>query len=179
MKKFLFVLLLATFAASASAQKYGHLNFGNLVALMPETKAADDELKKLQTDLVAKGEEMAKAFQERYVKALQDVQSGALSPLQQQQLQDTLETQRQAIAAYEQQITQELQSKREELLKPVIDKAEKAIDEIAKANGYVLIFDTSIFNAILFAQETDDIMPLLKAKLGLPDKPASTAEKKE
>ncbi|MDX1942860.1 MAG: OmpH family outer membrane protein [Saprospiraceae bacterium] len=179
MKKLLFALMLLLLAIGASAQKYGHLNFGNLIALMPETKAADEELKKLQADLVAKGEVMAKAFQDKYVQALKDVQSGALSPLQQQQLQDTLEKQRQEITAYEQQITQELQKKREERLQPIVEKAEKAIAEVAKANGYVLVFDTSIFNAILFAQETDDIMPLLKTKLGLLDPAPPSAEKKQ
>ena len=30
-----------------------------------------------------------------------------------------------------------------------------------------MIFDTSIFNAVLYLEESDDVMPLIKAKLGL------------
>lgn len=179
MKKLFFVLLLAGAATSVSAQKYGHLNFGNLIALMPETKKADEQLKVLRDSLVAKGGIMAKAFQEKYVAALQEVQEGKLSPLQQQKMQEELEKEQQALANYEQEVQQKVQARREELLKPIIDKAEKAIEDISKENGYVLVFDTSVFNAVLFAQESDDLMPLLKAKLGLPDQPAASAEKKQ
>ncbi len=179
MKKLFLVLLLAGAAMSVSAQKYGHLNFGNLIALMPETKKADEQLKVLRDSLVAKGEVMAKAFQEKYIAALQEVQEGKLSPLQQQKMQEELEREQQNLANYEQEVGQKVQARREELLKPIIDKAEKAIEDISKENGYVLVFDTSVFNAVLFAQESDDLMPLLKAKLGLPDKPAAAAETKQ
>lgn len=179
MKKLFLVLLLAGAAMSVSAQKYGHLNFGNLIALMPETKKADEQLKVLRDSLVAKGEVMAKAFQEKYIAALQEVQEGKLSPLQQQKMQEDLEKEQQNLANYEQEVGQKVQARREELLKPIIDKAEKAVADIAKENGYVLVFDTSVFNAILFAQDSDDLMPLLKVKLGLPDQPAAAAEKKQ
>jgi outer membrane protein len=171
MKKLLVVLMgLFLVASTATAQKYGHLNFGNVLTLMPETKTADETLKKYQEELVAKGEEMAKKFQESYTKALAEVREGKLSPLQQQRLQSDLEKEQQAIADYEEEISEKIQTKREELLRPIVDKADKLIEEIAKANGYVLIFDTSAFNTILFAQDADDVMPLVKAKLGISDK---------
>lgn len=167
MKKLLLLLLLSSIAWSVSAQKYGHMNFGNLLSLMPETKGADEALKKFQQDMVAKGDTMAKRFQEKYVAAAKDMQEGKLSPLQQQQKEDELKKEQQTIMAYEQEISQKVQAKREELLKPIIDKAEKAIADLAKANGYVMVFDTSVFNAILFAQESDDLMPMIKEKLGI------------
>ncbi len=171
MKKLLVVLTsLFLVASTATAQKYGHLNFGNVLTLMPETKTADETLKKYQEELVAKGEEMAKKFQESYTKALAEVREGKLSPLQQQRLQSDLEKEQQAIADYEEDISEKIQTKREELLRPIVEKADKLIEEIAKANGYVLIFDTSAFNTILFAQDADDVMPLVKAKLGISDK---------
>ncbi len=171
MKKLLVVLTgLFLVASTATAQKYGHLNFGNVLTLMPETKTADETLKKYQEELVAKGEEMAKKFQESYTKALAEVREGKLSPLQQQRLQSDLEKEQQAIADYEEDISEKIQTKREELLRPIVEKADKLIEEIAKANGYVLIFDTSAFNTILFAQDADDVMPLVKAKLGISDR---------
>jgi outer membrane protein len=171
MKKLPVVLMgLFLVASTATAQKYGHLNFGNVLTLMPETKTADETLKKYQEELVAKGEEMAKKFQESYTKALAEVREGKLSPLQQQRLQNDLEKEQQTIADYEEEISEKIQTKREELLRPIVDKADKLIEEIAKANGYVLIFDTSAFNTILFAQDADDVMPLVKAKLGISDK---------
>ena len=59
-----------------------------------------------------------------------------------------------------------LQKKKEEIYTPMIKKAEDAIKGIAKEKGYSYIFDTSV-GVVLFAQESDDIMPLVKTKLGL------------
>ena len=53
------------------------------------------------------------------------------------------------------------------MLEPIVARAESAISEVAKENGYVMIFDTSVFNAVMYAQETEDIMPLVKKKLGI------------
>ncbi len=160
-----FVLMLT--GITGIAQKYGHVNFGTLISLLPETKAADQALLDYQKQLVAKGEEMAKAFQGKYEVFVKDVQSGNLTPVQQQTRQEELQKEQQDIIKYEQDLQQMAQSKRDELLKPIVDKAQKAIDDLAKENGYVMIFDTSIFNSVLFAQESDDLMPALKARLGI------------
>ncbi len=168
MKKIFFIVLLfAAVSFQASAQKYGHLNFGNLIAAMPDTKAADTQLETYQKDLVTKGENMVKAFQEKYGQFVSDVQSGALAPKDQQTKQMALQKEQQTILDYENEVIQKVQEKRQELLKPIIDKAQKAIDDYAKTNGYEMIFDTSVFNAVLFVQDGDDLMAAIKAKLGL------------
>ncbi len=164
---FLAGLFLFGSAAVLSAQKYGHLNFGNLIAQMPETKSADSDLEAFQRQLVAKGEDMATAFQEKYSQFMSDVQNGVLSPVQQQERQQELQQEQQEIMGYEQEIRQQVQTKQQELLEPIITKAEEAIQAVAQENGYVMVFDTSNFNAVLFAQDSDDLMSLVMAKLGL------------
>lgn len=149
------------------AQKYGHMNFGNLVAMMPETEAADEKLAAFQEDLIKQGEEMAAAFQEEYAAFVVAVQDGEVPPKDQQSRQQALQQKQQEIVAFEQQIRQQVQQKQEELLAPIVERAQKAVDEVAKENGYVMIFDTSVFNAVLFAQDSDDVMPRVKAKLGI------------
>jgi outer membrane protein len=168
MKRIIFLFCLIALSATAGiSQKYGHLNFGNLITLLPETEAADKELEEYQKQLVAKGEEMAKSFQEKYIEFVKEVQGGNLPPVKQQEQQTALQQQQQEILDYEQEIVDLVQKKREELLKPIIDKADSAVQEVAKENGYTFIFDTSIFNAVLFASEADDVLPLVKAKLGI------------
>ncbi len=168
MKQFLLLgAMVLSAAVTLPAQKYGYLNLGNLIASMPETEAANSELEAYQNQLIAKGEEMATAFQEKYGQFASDVQNGVLSPVQQQERQEALQAEQQEIVNYEQEIRQQVTAKRQELLEPIFSKAEEAIDAVAKENGYVMIFDTSSFNAVLFASESDDIMDLVKAKLGL------------
>ena len=169
MKKIL--LLGAVFVVcltSVRAQKlYGHLNFGNLIAQMPEAVAANDSLEIMQATMVATGETMAQQFQRDATAFIKAVQDGGLPPVKQQQQQAALEKRQAEIQNYEQVIINTIGKKRNEMLKPIVARAQAAIDEVAKEKGYVMVFDTSIFGAIMYAKDTDGIMPLVKAKLGI------------
>ena len=72
----------------------------------------------------------------------------------------------QRIQTYQQSAQQRLQDKEKELLQPIIDRAKQAISDVAKENGYTYVFDTSA-GALLYQQDSDDILPLVKKKLGL------------
>ena len=169
MKNTLFCLVLFLLAnLDLGAQdKYGYLNFGNLISSMPETKQADSDLEAYQKQLIAKGEEMAKAFQVKVDSFYARAQTGTLTPIQQQEEQKVLQAEQQKILAYEQEVVQKVQAKRQELLKPIIDRASATIKEFGTSNGYKMIFDSSIPNAMLFLDEAFDVTPQIKAKLGI------------
>ncbi len=156
-------------AVVASAQKYGHLNFGTLISSLPATEAANAELKDYQDQLNKEVSEKAATWQDKARAFAQKAQSGEMAPVEQQQQQEALEKEREEIIKLEDGMRAKVSQKRSELLEPIINKAEAAIQAVAKANGYVMIFDTSMFNAILFAQDSDDVMPLVKAELGVED----------
>ena len=162
------VALLFSFTNISAQAKYGHVNLGNLIAGMNETKAADAELEALQKQIVAKGEQMATAFQAKVQKFYEAANSGSMAPAEQQKQQAALEQEQQTIAAYEQTSMQRVNQKRAELIEPIVTKAKAAIARVAKANGYVAIFDTSaVYNGILFAAESEDITALVKKDLGI------------
>ena len=75
-------MLLGTATLSAQTPpKYGHMNLGNLLEAMPETKAANDKLKVYADSLSGVGEKMAKTFQEEVKKFQADYQhSNPLPP---------------------------------------------------------------------------------------------------
>jgi outer membrane protein len=161
-------ILIALFLMSATvgiAQNYGHLNFGTLLSAMPETKKADTQLEAYQKQLIAKGEKMAQDFQQKVVKFYEDAQT--MAPVKAREMEETLQKEQQDILAYEQEVIQKVEAKREELLKPIIDKATKAIEDVCKERGYIMVFDTSVYNAVLYAGEAEDIMTFVAAKLGL------------
>ena len=85
-------------------------------------------------------------FQESKLKELQDLEN--------------------RIKIFDEQAQEDLQSKQEELLKPLIDKAKAAIAEVAKENGYTYVFDTSV-GALLYFELSDDIIELVKKKLNI------------
>lgn len=165
---FVLIAFFSFFSVASAQGRYGHVNLGNLVAEMNETKAADAELEALQKQIVARGEKMATDFQAKVQKFYEAANSGTMAPAEQQKQQAALEQEQQSLAAYEQTSLQQVNQKRAELLNPIVEKAKAAIARVAKANGFVAVFDTSaVYNGILFAAESEDITALVKKDLGI------------
>ena len=70
------------------------------------------------------------------------------------------------IAGFQQKAQQDLQGKQQEFLQPIVDKAKTAIKEIAKENAYTIVLN-SIEDVLLYNEGAEDIMPLVKKKLGI------------
>jgi outer membrane protein len=68
---------------------------------------------------------------------------------------------------FQQTAQQDIQQKEAELWQPVIDKANNAIQEVGKENGFTYIFDVSAGVVLYFSPESIDVLPLVKTKLGI------------
>ncbi|MCP9236438.1 OmpH family outer membrane protein [Lewinella sp. JB7] len=160
-----FLLISIGSLTGLSAQQYGHLNFANLLSQMPGTEAAEAELAAYNQQLVERGEQMVEDLRARVREVESQIED--LPPVRVEELRVELNGEREKIGQYEQQMAVDLETKRRELLGPLIQQARDAIDAVARENGYLLVFDTSQFNTVLFAQDSDDLMALVKAKLGM------------
>jgi outer membrane protein len=166
---FFFLLAFLSGAVTMQAQtapKYGHMNLGNLLESLPETKTANDQLKLYTDQLTAKDDSLTKAFQAAYTKLETEYNSGVLTPVQSQERQAELQKQQEFIQKFEQEAQQIVAARREELLKPILAKIDTAIKAVATELGYLMIFDTSS-GVMLFANDTDDVTATVKKKLGL------------
>ncbi|MFN0034233.1 MAG: OmpH family outer membrane protein [Saprospiraceae bacterium] len=164
---FLFALCLGAATLSAqTAPKYGHMNLGNLLELLPDTKKANDDLKFFADKLAAKDDSLGRSLQAAAETLQKEYDAGNLTPLQAQQRQAELQKQQEFLQKFEQEANQMVTTKREELLKPILGKVDEAIRAVAKESGYAMIFDTST-GAMLFATDTDDVTALVKKKLGI------------
>lgn len=164
------LLFLFGISSSLSAQKYGHLNIGNLLEIMPEVALSDSLLAKFRDSLVADGQGKAAKLEEKAKAFFAKRNAGELTPLQQQQQGDALQKEQEALQAYEQEAVSKVQQKRQEFLEPILKRVNEAIQTVGKENGYSMIFDTSVPNTVLFVESTDDIMPLVLKKLGVETK---------
>ena len=70
------------------------------------------------------------------------------------------------IDAFQQKASQDLQAKQQELVAPFIEKAKKAISEVAKENKFTFVLN-AIEDVVIYKDGTDDIMPIVKKKLGI------------
>lgn len=150
---------------SAQNLKFGHINSTELLSKMPDVKTADGELQTYSKQL----EGQLKAMTEEYQTKVQDFQSkqtllaDAVKEAKVKEITD-LELR---IQEFQMTAQESLEKKKETLYSPILKKAETAIKEIAKEQGYAYVFDTSTGSGILYAPDSDNIMDKVKKKLGL------------
>lgn len=161
----LVILVVLATLGSVSAQKLGHVNFGNLLNEMPATDAADKQLEALQAEMTKKGEAMTAKFNADYANAEKNAPN--MAPVDQQKIIQQLEADQLAIRKFEQQISVDLEKRRRILLAPIIKQARAAIEKVAIQQGFDMVIDSSIFNATLFAAEETDLTAMVKNELGL------------
>ena len=147
---------------TADAQKYGHVNSGEILEVMPGIDSLQIKLKAFQDDLQTMYESMVTEFQQKKDKFDREVgtMSSAVRQVREKELQD-LTTRIQEFQANAQD---DLEEKQYELAKPYQDAIQDAINKVAKNNGYSYIFDTKI---LLYYGTGDDITPLVKKELGI------------
>jgi len=167
LKVCLVVSVLFFFSISANAQKalkFGHLDFAELYSSMP----AQDSVKQIYNDyaqsLKTTLEQMQNELQNKYA----DYQSNiaTMSDIIKQTKEKEMQDLQNRMKEFNAQAQKDLQAKEAELTNPLIEKAQNAVKEVAKENGYSYIFN-STGGLLLYAQPSDDIMPLVKKKLGI------------
>ena len=171
MKKLLTISTLLAFlaitASSIQAQKFGHVNSGNILSLMPETTASDQALKIYQDSLIAIGQERAKALRSDFDAFMVIYNEGGVTPVKAQEKQAEFQRKEQELLAFEQEVSNMVALKRQELLEPIITRLNDVIQEVGKEGEYTMIFDVSVYNAVLFAKDTEDLTELVKSKLNI------------
>jgi outer membrane protein len=166
-KTFLFALALVLgLAGSTQAQKFGYCNSALLLAGLPEVKAADSDLQAFQAQLQKKGQEMVKAFQAKAEDLQRRSQEGTISPKESEEKESELRKEQEGIQLYEQQVYTKISEKRETLYKPILERVNTAMREVADANGFLMVFDKGT-QILLYVDPSLDVTPLVKTKLGI------------
>jgi len=169
MKKILGSIIVWVFSAGMLlAQpnlKIGHINTQELLQAMPETDSAQLKLEKMQKELQNQLEVMQVELNNKYQDYLS--KRDTYSELVRQTKEDELQNIQQRIQQFAQNAEQDLQRRRSELFKPILDKASKAIEAVAKENGFTYILDLSSGVVLFHSDSSLDILPMVKAKLKL------------
>jgi outer membrane protein len=173
MKK-VFVILLFTglflTTGSAFAQspvKLGHINSQLLFTAMPESDSAQKQIEREVAAMQKTLEELQVEFNKKYEDYTKIANDGTTSPLIIRTKEDELQTIQQRIQTFQQQADQSITEKRTSLFKPIQDKAIKAVNDVAAENGFTYVFDTAGGSIVYTSPDSEDILPLVKTKLGL------------
>lgn len=151
-------------AMAQKSNKFGHINSAELLGLMPERKAAAAKMDSITKDVEKQLQEMMteyRAKQEKY-----SSEAPKLSELIKKDKEEELTSLGTRIQNFQQQAQQSLEQQEQALIEPIVNKAKKAIEQVAKENGYTYIFDTSA-GSLLFWEESDNVLASVKKKLNL------------
>lgn len=144
------------------AQKIAHLSLDSLVSSMPETKTAREQAQNYLKDLEKTVMSMEQELQTKYNDYLAN--EATMSDLVKKTKQEELQTLQKRIEDFKSQAQQDYQAKYQLLITPILDKAKKAIEMVAKDAGYKYVLDASA-GFILYSEPSDDILLAVKKKL--------------
>lgn len=170
----LFVFVTVTgFATAQKAPKFGHINTQDLISSMPDMDSAQTKLEGFTKELQGNMESMQVELNKK-IEAYQKDEKTLTDLVRQTRLGEIQDFQ-QRIQAFEQQAQQQLTGRQNELMQPIIAKAKKAIEDVGKENGFTMIFEVNAMQYM--AADVQDVMPLVKAKLGIKATAAKPAGK--
>ena len=150
------------------AQKIAHLSFDSLISMMPETKiateAAQSFFKSLESEILA----MQTELETKYKKYMEEQTN--MSDIVRKSKEEEIQSLQRRIEDFKAQADQEYRRKSAELTAPIMEKAKKGIEAVAKEGGYKYVLDTSTDRtSVLYHEASDDILLSVKKKLdGMP-----------
>ncbi|HTB52610.1 MAG TPA: OmpH family outer membrane protein [Ferruginibacter sp.] len=171
MKKLLVLSLMAfTFLGASAQNKIGYINTEDLINSMPEADKANSALQDYQTSLTQQGNDYLTELNEKDSIFVRD--SAKLSPAARELRRNDLVALYQKVQNWNQTMQQMINEKQQALLVPIRQKAIQAIKDVSKENGFTYILDQQ---ALLVSPPSEDILPLVKKKLGIKDAPRPAA----
>ena len=157
-----------TFGAAAQGNlKIGYTTPDYILNQLPEAKQIEADLKSREKVLQNQLQAKYKEFETK----MADYQSNAATwdELIRADKEQELNALNQSLQKLQQEAEQAIGKKQEELLKPAYEKIGKAIEDVAKENGYTHIFNLGAprLDILLYAREQDDVTNLILKKLGV------------
>ena len=161
------VAIIVFVAGSANAQelKFGHIDLQGFIQLMPERATAEAEYAKEAKSLEDQLASMQKELEDKF--KVYAEKRDSLTELVRAAKESEIQNMQQNIQSFQTVAQQQLQKKQNDMLKPIFDKADKAISDVAKEKGLIYVFDTSSRVVLYQSALSLDLMPLAKLKLGI------------
>jgi outer membrane protein len=165
MKRMILAIAIFSMAFMLNAQKFGHVTSELLLQDMPEYDSAQVKMQNLRQQYELEMEQIQVEINKK-IEAFNQAEA-TMSDLIKEAKASEIQEMQMRLQNFSQTANQDLQQQGMVFMQPVLEKARKAIDEIAKEHGLIYVFDISQGNPIYTSEESLDMLPLVKAKLGL------------
>lgn len=167
------ILVLAMFFLSPVSHSkelaIGYTNVELVLTYMPETRQMEQNLQTYEKTLQQKYQVKNDYYQAKLMEYYEKQQSNGLSPAEDQVRREELVRLEDEIKQFGADSEQQLVAKRTELLAPILEKLQRAIDDVAQEKGYDYVFNqlSSGTSLILYGPKEKDITEDLMKKLGI------------
>lgn len=165
MKKIIIAAAALLMSSSLFAQKFGQVDFQSCVFLMDDIIEAQLQLQSVQKETQDTYNEMVKDYQAK-AEAYQSKQATWTASIRESKARELGELE-QRIQEFAQTSQQEMQQIQQNLMAPIVEKVQNAVDQVAKEGEFVVVFDKGTVRYISESQCTD-ITDTVRAKLGIP-----------
>lgn len=173
------VVAFAAFAQTTPAtQKIGYADWDLIFSEMPQFKQVDAELKAHRSQLESQMEAKQKDFQTKY-EAFTKLPATTPDAIRADKTRE-LEGLQESMQKFQQDAQTSLQNKERTLMEPVFSKVSKAIEEVAKEEGYTFIINPQMLQGgdiLLYSDEKYNISLAVLKKMGITPKAATTPTK--
>jgi outer membrane protein len=156
-------LVSAQFATAQS--KVAHIDVSDLMANMPAMKTAQTQLEKIQKSYDTEYQTMANEYQTKMKKYQTEAENGTATDAINETRAKEMQDMGSRIQQYRETATKELQQKELDLVKPIMEKAQQAIQKVARAKGFDYVLDASNGSGVLLADGTN-LLVEVKKELG-------------
>ena len=163
------VLAIALFAlcsnVSAQTLKLAHINMEELIVSMPEYDSATVKLQKVAKGIDEELESMRVELNRKYEDYLK--KRDDLTELVRSSKEQDIQALNQRIQVYQEQAQESYQQEQAKLMQPVLEKANKAIETVAKEQGVTYVISANNQILLFKAVGTLDLLPAAKQHLGI------------
>jgi outer membrane protein len=158
------MLLVGATSFVTAQSKMAHIDTQALMESMPEMKAAQNQLEKLQKTYDTEIKAMAKEFESK-VKQYGNEEGSKTQEENEKRVQE-VQAMEKNISAYRQQAMEDLRKKELDVYQPILDKARTAIQKVARAQGIQYVMDATAGSGLLLA-DGKDLLVDVKKELGI------------
>jgi len=170
MKRFIGIIMLSIILIIAGQNlgaqnfKFGYINRDELLKAMPDYDSANVKLENLRKELVSQLALMQDEY--NYKTTAFNNGSMSLSDVIRKTKEEELKDLNNRIQLFQVKATQQINDKNAELIQPILAKADKAIKDVAKEQGFTFVFDVGVLY-YFDEKKSINMLPLIKTKLGL------------
>ncbi len=156
-------------APVAGPLKLGYTNIDYVLAQTPEAKDIQNQLTIQRTQSENELKRMQKELEDKY--GAYEKGAAQMSDVIRKDRETELQGLQTRIQEFGRTAEQSLQTKYQQLVNPVVQKIQKAIDEVAKAEGYTYVFNldagANTIPILLVAPEENNITESVLRKMGI------------